>query len=75
MPESRMVPMTIIQAERAWHKAHAEHERIDTIHTYKAEQSAWDVYANLCDEAGQCLQPGCRRHSPEAAWCLEHGAS
>lgn len=66
--------MTIIEAERVWREANTEHERWDTPQTYESERAAWDAYANLCDEAGQCLQPGCRIHSPETAWCTQHGA-
>jgi hypothetical protein len=30
----------------------------------QAEEEAWHKYAKVCDELGQCREPGCRRRSP-----------
>lgn len=43
----------IAQALTVWRKASAEHERLDTPRTYAVEQTAWDAYAQLCDEDGR----------------------
>ena len=61
-------------AENAWRAAAKEDERHGTAATVKAEQDAWDAYAQLCDDAQICLQPGCSVLSPEQAWCPEHGS-
>lgn len=36
------------------------------------EASAWDRYAEICDEVGKCLEPSCNAHSPNRAWCTDH---
>ena len=68
---SPATPSTIVQAERAWYQAYADHERIDSERSYRVEQTAWDAYAELCDEVQQCLHPGCRRTSVRA-YCTWH---
>jgi hypothetical protein len=64
----------IREAEIAWCEASVNDERRSIASTRKAEQDAWDVYAQLCAEAQVCLQPRCFVHSLEQAWCSEHGA-
>jgi hypothetical protein len=59
-------------AEQAWQDAYYQNERIGSARTLRAEQAAWTVYSELCDEAQQCLQPGCRITSPDYAYCPEH---
>lgn len=61
-------------AEKDWRAASTADEQESTARTAKAEQDAFDVYAQLCDEAQICLLPSCFVHSPARAWCLEHGA-
>jgi hypothetical protein len=63
---------TIVSAEKAWRQAYAEHERQNSVQSLRAEQDAWDRYAELCDEAQQCLTPGCRVISPHFAYCPQH---
>lgn len=67
-------PSKIVRAERDWYRAYADHERIDSERSHAAEQAAWETYAELCDEAQQCLQPGCRRTSIRTAYCSWHRA-
>lgn len=63
---------TIETAEARWREAYDAHDRRASAQTIKAEQDAWDAYAELCDEAGQCLQPGCRTTTTEYAYCPAH---
>lgn len=62
----------ITDAEQRWRTAYDEHQRLDTPATYLAEDKAWDAYARLCDEFGQCLQPGCSTTTTSVAYCPEH---
>ena len=62
----------ITDAERIWRDAYERHNRHSTDANYRAEQDAWDAYAELCDEARQCLTVGCRNISPEYAYCQQH---
>ena len=64
----------ICEAELAWRVASAAYERAGLAKSCEAEQDAWDVYAQLCDEAQICLQPSCFVNSPAHAWCREHDA-
>lgn len=64
----------ILAAEKIWRIAYDEDNHIGSARSHHAEQNAWDAYAELCDEAGQCLEPGCRTHTPEYAWCPTHRA-
>ena len=73
MSAPTMSPTPAIKAaEAAWQRAAHNHTIVDSHHTARAEEAAWDAYAALCDEAGKCLQPGCVTHSPERAWCEAH---
>lgn len=38
----------------------------------QAEESAWDRYGDMCDDIGQCQQPGCRVIVPDYAYCSGH---
>jgi hypothetical protein len=64
----------IREAERVWRTANEANDRIGSLRTYRAEESAWDRYAALCDEAQQCLQVGCRATCTDWAYCPKHRA-
>ncbi|OHU47261.1 hypothetical protein BKG82_26775 [Mycobacteroides chelonae] len=65
---------TILQAETRWRAQWANHERLGTAHTQRAEQQAWDAYTELCNKIDQCQQPGCDATVPEYAYCSRHRA-
>lgn len=64
--------MNIARAEELWRDAYEKDQRSSTAATMRAEQAAWDVYADLCGAVSQCLQPGCRTTTTAWAYCPEH---
>jgi hypothetical protein len=70
----KTVERLIVKAEEAWQAASDEHERHATPQTFAAEQTAWDHYADLCNEIDQCQHIGCRVRIFEYAYCAAHRA-
>jgi hypothetical protein len=58
-----------VQADKA-HRLAIDDDEI-TI-AYKAEQEAWDAYADECNDLGQCTMPGCYAASTTHAYCIHH---
>jgi hypothetical protein len=62
----------VIELEKAWLKTLRADEKAPTIDTSLAEQKAYGLYSEACDETGKCLMAYCRRITRGYAYCPEH---
>jgi hypothetical protein len=64
------------QACQTWRQARRMADRAVTDHDHivatRDEQAAWDYYADICDQLGECVTPGCHTPSPDHVHCERH---
>jgi hypothetical protein len=62
------------ELERRWR---LERDKLDrsanpTAAMIHAEEQSWEAVSAHADENGECKQPGCRKPTPEYAYCEVH---
>lgn len=59
------------RAEARWRRVLEEYLSTDHDMT-RPEQLAWDEWAQACEDAGICQQPGCYIYTEGTAYCSLH---
>lgn len=57
---------------RAWRAAYDLMDRNDSPDNIKAEQKVYETYKDICDELGECIEPGCHAKTPDHVNCKKH---
>jgi hypothetical protein len=60
------------RAYTAWAEANAVNERHSTPRNSEAEQRAWEVYVDVCNDLEQCIEPDCLAYTPAHVYCELH---